>query len=145
MLIEFYPNPTKKKDNWWKKELTPNLPSTTVVPSGVTGSYSEYQQQQAKAKGIEVAEWARRDSIVIEQAAHAEYNKGDIVYPAMLSKFAEYGACRVIGICSSYADMHDRDWPENDLPMVTLASPLRAGLHPINATARFFKRTMPTK
>jgi len=150
MIIEFYPSPSKfhlmvKK----KKENTDNVILLDPPASKVAGptTFSPWQYQQAQRKKISVEEFVRRNNIVLQEAGKCNFATGQVVYPCFLDKYEDYGACKILGIANSYADMNEAadSWPSTDLPMVVHAVPLKPGKHPINATAKFFQTTPPTK
>lgn len=109
------------------------------------GGFSPFQLHQASLKGITPLEWCRRDKLIKDAAATATYSKGSLVYPYSKEKYAEHGQCRVIGICGSYADFADDEWPKSDFPFIVLVQPLKPGQGTINATVGFFKTTPPTE
>lgn len=138
MIIAFYPNPDKKV------VVQQSSGSTYRIPHQGS-NFSPYELHQATRKNITPLEWVRRQKIVREAAASAPYKAGDLVYPFTKSKFEEHGQCRVIGICGSYADFGDNEWPTSDFPFIVLARPLSGDQGSINATVGFFRTTPPTE
>lgn len=145
MIIEYYPNPDKKKPHYVGNVIQ-EQPRRDYTMSVQGQQYSPFQLHQAMRKKITPMEWVRRDKIVRDAAAAATYGKGSLVYPFTKGKYDEHGQCRVIGICNSYVDFpDDEEWPTSDFPFIVLAQPLKTGQGSINATVGFFRTTPPTE
>lgn len=73
----------------------------------------------ARARGISVEEFTRRDEIVKELAKTVEVSLYGHGFPKAKKEFDTLGEVVVTGICRTYADFSKAEgWPDNDNPMI---------------------------
>ena len=73
----------------------------------------------AKARGISVEEFKRRDDIVKEAAKTVEVDLYGHGFPRNKKEYDSVGEVVVTGICKTYADFSRTEkWSDNDNPMI---------------------------
>jgi hypothetical protein len=108
--------------------------------------YSEREKYQAKMRNILPSEFIRREQIVKDLFAGCPYASGDVLYPVKPQDFKKYGACRVLGICSSYMYMDkDEPWPKTDNPMIVTFQPLTNPNNTMFCTVNYLTDKIPAE
>jgi hypothetical protein len=126
-------------------------PTVYQVPAAINDEtvmpwFSEREKYQAKMRGISTTEYVRREQIVKDLFAGCTYQAGDTLYPTRTSDFKKYGACRVLGICTSYMYMDkDEAWPKNDNPLIVTFQPLTDPKTTMFCTVNYLTDKMPVE
>ena len=144
MIIQFFPNPNNKK-SFYSKHVQPVVDNVLALPVPNQYTYSQNEIVNAGKKNISVQEFCRRDRIVKAEHQACPYFTGDTVYPHSKELYERFGQCKVIGICKTYADFGDVEWPKNDLAFIVQVQPLKSGQQRINATVGYFSIKEPTE
>ena len=147
MIIEFYPNPTSKFPT--STNGFPTAPSEVVkAPKGQSwyssSSPTAFEVAQSIKKHISVTEFKRRNEIVMKAFKECTYHKHDVVFPHNLEAYDRHGMCRVLGICSNYGEMEEKEWPTSDCPFIVHVSPFKPDGMVFNDTVGYFKKERPT-
>lgn len=122
MIIEFYPG----KKNYFSHTRAPSPPPAAPPPVSDTIALPSNQLQprdikDSVAKQVSLQEWGRRDGIIRMLAQKCSFGVGQVVYPRNKEGLELYGTCKILGVCQTYHDFVDRDWPADDVPLIVHA------------------------
>lgn len=104
------------------------------VPSTPLSIYTPMEIAQAQLKKISPEEWRKRNAIIVEEAHNFFAKVGDTVYPSEKTDYEKFGAFIVIGICHSYKDFGDTEWPKSDNPLIVQIRQIDGKKTVLNAT-----------
>jgi hypothetical protein len=137
MIIEFYPAP---KATLPPPDAEPFRPPT----KGMEEYHATWYEHHAKKKNLSIGEFKRRDAIVREMYKEVSYGRHDLVYPFSLTEYTRHGQCRIKGVYRNYAEFESTEWPSNDRPFITTASPVMRPQEVFFSTGGYFQKTIPT-
>lgn len=125
-------------------------PATYPAPVNLTPQpkepthFTAHEIHQAKARGIEPAEFVRRNNIIKTLAEKVRFKPGDTCFPETKAGYTKYGACMIVGVCRGYKDFaFDAEWPENDFPMIVTFTPLNDRKSHIHCTWNYLVSKNP--
>lgn len=81
--------------------------------------FTATEHAEARLREITVAEYRRRDKLILDAANACRLETGDKAYPIDAKKYEKYGMCTIIYVVRTYKDMGKaEEWPKNDNPFI---------------------------
>jgi len=133
MISEEYINTYKTATRRWpvvtSYPATPPYYPPQQQQSAHYGSQSQLSIAATRAAkiGITTAEWQRRDELVRALAKECTLEFMAPFYPSVYSEWLKRGRCVYVGKPSSYAEIDNDEWPENDNVLIFHARSMNGG------------------
>lgn len=117
MIEIFIENPNKKPVKVYQSPVT--YPAISV-------------DQRASRLGITVAEYHRRNALVVQAAQACKVSWGQLVRPKDDADFEKHGVCKVMGVVRHIEQYGQVEWAEN--PFILSIKPVEGSGEVINCT-----------
>ena len=115
LIIEFYPG---KKSIFPSIKAPPVPPPTSSVIALPSNQSDPRDIKDSVAKKVTFAEWERRNAIIKRIAKECSFVVGQVLYPRNKEGLDLYGTCKVLGVCKTYHDFSEMEWPNDDVPLI---------------------------
>lgn len=110
LIIEYFPG---------KKTIFSKPPAPAPIPPTNIGVIPDRRNiADSLVKKIPLIEWERRNEIIKKLSKDCSFIVGQILYPRNKEGLDLYGTCKVLGVCKTYHDFGDMEWPSDDIPLI---------------------------